>query len=198
MRKGFAVPLAVGLACGLAAFLPDSGRSLLGYERALVLGGQWWRLVTAHLAHLSGGHALMNLLALGLVTWLFADGLDSRGWAAAMLVSGLAIGLGLLWAYPDVGWYVGLSGVLHGLVVVGGLNWLRRGDRTAGLVLLAALGGKLVYEAVVGPLPGSASAAGGPVLVEAHQLGAMGGVAYAAGAWAAGHWRRLYSRHQGQ
>jgi rhomboid family GlyGly-CTERM serine protease len=135
----------------------------------------------------------MNLLALGLVTWLFTDGLGNRGWAGAMLVSALAIGLGLLWAYPDVGWYVGLSGVLHGLVVVGALDWLRRGDRAGGFVLLAAVAAKLVYEALLGPLPGSASTAGGPVLVEAHQLGALGGVGFAAGGRAAAWWRQLYS-----
>jgi len=47
-------------------------------------------------------------------------------------------------------------------------------------ILGAALIAKLVYEALVGPLPGSAESSGGTVIVVAHIYGAVSG-AIAAG-----------------
>ena len=43
------------------------GRGLLGYDRAAVAAGERWRLVTAHLAHLSVRHGLMNVAALAMI-----------------------------------------------------------------------------------------------------------------------------------
>jgi rhomboid family GlyGly-CTERM serine protease len=187
-RKGLGVPLVIGVVCLAILALPDQGRAALGYDRTAVAAGQWWRLVTAHVSHLSVAHGLMNVAAIGLLGWLFRDDFDGYTWAGGYLVSALAIGLGLFWFWPDVGWYVGLSGILHGLGIAGGLVWLLGGERLAGGLLLAALALKLAYEAIGGPLPGTAAAAGGPVLVESHWLGALGGLA--AGA-AAGLRRRL-------
>ena len=42
-------------------------------------------------------------------------------------------------------------------------------------ILGAALIAKLVYEALVGPLPGSAESSGGAVIVAAHVYGAIAG-----------------------
>ncbi len=175
-RKGLSVPLAIGLACLLVLALPDGGRAWLGYDRAAVAAGEWWRLLSAHLSHLSAGHGLMNVAALGLLGGLFRDDFRTLTWAAGYLVPALVIGLGLFWLVPDVGWYVGLSGVLHGLAAAGGLVWMLGGERLAGGALLAALALKLGYEVVAGPLPGTAAAAGGPVLIESHWLGALGGL----------------------
>ncbi|MCH8278820.1 MAG: hypothetical protein IIC12_07825 [Proteobacteria bacterium] len=72
-------------------------------------------------------------------------------------------------------WYVGLSGLLHGLLVAGILVRLR--DLNAETVILAALiVAKLAWEQFNGPLPGSETTSGGPVIVDAHLYGAAGGV----------------------
>jgi rhomboid family GlyGly-CTERM serine protease len=177
--KGLAIPLIVAAACLLVLALPDEGRGLLGYDRAAVAAGEWWRLVTAHLAHLSVRHGLMNVAALAMIAWLFRSDFGPAAWSGGFAVPALVIGVGLYAGWPGVGWYVGLSGVLHGLVAGGGLLWFVRGERLAGGALLAALAAKLAWEAVFGPVPGSEAAAGGSVLVESHLLGAVGGILWA-------------------
>ena len=51
-----------------------------------------------------------------------------------------------------------------------------RGRETESMVLAILVAGKLVWEQLAGPLPGSESASGGAVIVDAHLYGAMGGV----------------------
>ncbi len=174
--NGFSIPVTIAVTCLVILALPDQGRGLFAYDRALVAAGEWWRILTAHLAHLSVPHGLMNLAALAMIAWLFRGDFGVLAWSTGFAVPALVIGVGLFAAWPDVGWYVGLSGILHGLVAAGGLTWCLGGERVAGGVLLAILAAKLLYESVFGPVPGSEAAAGGRVLVESHLLGAVGGL----------------------
>jgi hypothetical protein len=52
--------------------------------------------------------------------------------------------------------------------------WLRR--QTIGLPLILGLAAKLAWEQVVGPVPFTAAAVGGPVVVAAHLYGTAGGL----------------------
>jgi hypothetical protein len=72
---------------------------------------------------------------------------------------------------------VGLSGVLHGLLVAGLLHGLMTPRRRESAVVLALVFAKLAYEQLAGPLPGSAATAGGAVIVDAHLYGAIAGLA---------------------
>lgn len=100
------------------------GMETLQYQRLEILDGELWRLATGHIVHLGWGHALMNFVGLALALALFpgvAARLDGV-WIA--LGSALAIDTGLLVFEPDIDWYVGLSGVLHGLLTgASALTW---------------------------------------------------------------------------
>jgi len=74
---------------------------------------------------------------------------------------------------PEVSWYVGLSGVLHGYVAAGALALLMRREKL-GVVLAAGVAAKLIFEQVVGPVPFTAASVGGPVVVAAHLYGVVG------------------------
>ena len=87
----------------------------------------------------------------------------------------VAIDAGLWLCDSTVQWYVGSSGVLHGLMAAGAFAHLRRREPD-GWVLLGLLVAKLVWEQRVGPLP----LAGGVVVVDAHLYGVIGGAAVAA------------------
>lgn len=153
----------------------EEARELLRYDRQGIQAGQFWRLATGHLAHLGVSHGLMNLLALAVLAGLFGDLLTARSWLLGSVVCAVAIDIGLWWLEPQVRWYVGLSGVLHGLIVLGAIAmWLN--DERLGLGLLIAVLAKLGWEQLMGPLPFTESAAGGPVLVAAHLYGAGGGL----------------------
>lgn len=172
--KQHSLPLALILISTLLALAGDSATELLRYQASEVKAGEIWRLLSANLVHLGWGHLLMNLLGLGLIWGLFWSCFSQRQWLIITLVSGLSVSLGLLILNPDIVWYVGLSGVLHGLFVAGVLGAIRRGDRRE-TILLAAIVGKLLWEQSFGALPGSADMAGGPVVVDSHLYGATGG-----------------------
>lgn len=177
-RIGAWVPV-LGLAALVIvlALCGDTVRLLLRYERGALEAGELWRLVTAHLVHLGSAHAAMNVAALIIIRALLADAFSAGEWLAASGVSALGIGAGLYWFSPSIEWYVGLSGVLHGLLAAGGLVLLRESTAAGGL-LLAALLVKLLLEQAGGALPLTESAAGGPVVVAAHLYGAASGACY--------------------
>jgi rhomboid family GlyGly-CTERM serine protease len=179
------VPVAIVLAlASLAAALApalagERAAGWLMYQRDAVLAGQVWRLISAHVVHLGWMHGTLNLAALALVAALLGRACSTRGWAALTLVSALGVGLGLLVFSPQVAWYVGLSGVIHGLVAAGGVVQARARS-TSGLLWLAGLVAKLAWEQWQGPVAGSETLLGGATVVDAHLYGALAG---AAGAW---------------
>ena len=154
-----------------------AGRQWLEYTRSGLAAGEWWRLVTAHLVHLDLRHAVLNCAGLALMWALFARDYTGRQWLAILAGAAAAIDAGLwLWS-STVGWYVGSSGVLHGVMAAGTLAHLRRRE-SDGWVLATFLVVKLVWEHWVGALP--LSGLGAAVVVDAHLYGVAGGLAVAA------------------
>ncbi|MCC7461468.1 MAG: rhombosortase [Gammaproteobacteria bacterium] len=175
-RYGLALAATLLLVVVLAAG-GEPWQLALRYERTALAAGQWWRLATAHVVHLGARHALLDAAGLVLLWILYARALGARQWAAALGGSLLAIDAGLWWLSPEVGWYVGLSGLLHGAWAAGALGaWqTARRHSTLSLALLAA---KLIAEQWLGT---GVASSGLPVIVAAHLYGALGGLA---GAWA--------------
>lgn len=150
----------------------EAGRVALRYERAAVLAGEYWRLLTAHLVHGDARHLMLNLAGLGLLAALFPRAYGARGWTLIMLASVASIDLGFVFLEPQLEWYVGFSGVLHGGLAAGALAWWRQESRPLALVLTLILVAKLLWEQRWGGLPLSG---GLPVVVDAHLYGAIGG-----------------------
>ena len=113
--------LVILLACVVLAAGGDELRELGRYQRDAIENGQYWRLVSGHLVHLGLGHLWPNLAALVIVAALFDGELRNADWWRVSLASAAAIDVGLYAFEPDVAWYVGLSGVLHGIVAAGAL-----------------------------------------------------------------------------
>lgn len=172
--KHHLLPLGLTLIAVLLALGGDSITELLRYHVTEIKSGEIWRFITGNLVHLGWSHMLMNLLGLGLIWGLFWGCFSPWQWLIITLISGLAVSLGLFVLNPELIWYVGLSGVLHGLFVAGAVGGIRRGDRREA-ILLVAIVGKLIWEQAYGALPGSADMAGGPVVVDSHLYGAIGG-----------------------
>jgi len=154
----------------------DAARALLRYDRPGLAAGQWWRLLTAHVVHLDLEHAALNSLGLVLMWALFARDYKPGQWALILLSAITAIDAGLWLRDSTVVWYVGSSGVLHGVMAAGTLAHLRRRDLD-GWLLAAFIVVKVAYEQHTGALPFADSGAG--VIVDAHLFGALGGLAVA-------------------
>lgn len=161
------------IAIGLAG---QGGRELLRFERLAILhDGQWWRLLSGHLVHLGWPHLWLNLAGCLLVWFLFRRDFRLIQWLLVVLLSLLFMDAGFLLLNPELQWYVGLSGLLHGLFAAGMLRWLKDGGWEA-WAMLAIFAAKLLWEQLAGPLPLTSESAGGPVIVDAHFYGAIGGL----------------------
>ena len=170
-RGGGLLLLLAGLC--ITQFVPgDVAR--LRYERQAVAAGEWWRLLSGHVIHYDAAHLAMNLAGLALLWLLYVGDARARHWCVVVLVAALSIGLGLYYLETDVVWYLGLSGVLHGVWAAGGVAAFRRWPLEAA-VTLALLAGKLAVELLHGPLS-SEFGASLPVLTVAHRFGALGGL----------------------
>jgi len=149
---------------------------LLRYERQDIVAGEYWRLITAHFVHLSWGHCLLNIAGYVLILALFGEYLTTGLFLLTILLSMLAIDIGLFTLHKDIHWYVGFSGVLHGLFLAGLIFAYKIDRHSWAKWLLAILTLKLVWEMFMGALPGSTQMSGGKVIVEAHFYGALGGL----------------------
>lgn len=165
-------------ACALLAlpeFFGEPARRLLSFDRTAIAEGQWWRLLSAHVVHLDRGHALLNSLGLVLMWALFARDYSPWRWVAIYSGAAIAVSLGLWLGNPELQWYVGASGALHGVMTAGTLAHLRRRDLD-GWILAIFIIAKLTYEQLSGALPFSGST---DTIVDAHLYGAVGGLAVA-------------------
>lgn len=156
----------------LLSLLGEGGRLLLRYEREAVLQGEYWRLITGHLVHGNTRHLLLNGAAVALIAALFQQDYSWRGWLLIALLSALAIDVAFVFWEPQITWYVGFSGVLHGALAAGAVAWWRYQPKPLALALSAVLVGKLAWEYWHGALPLAGDLA---VVVEAHRYGALGG-----------------------
>jgi len=106
---------------------------------------------------------------------LFARDYSPLRWLAIYLFSSLTISAGLWVLNPEVPWYVGSSGALHGVMAAGTLAHLRRRDLDS-WILAIILVAKLTYEQLAGSMPFAGDA---HTIVDAHFYGAIGGLALA-------------------
>lgn len=161
-------------------FWGQPAREWLRYDREAIADGEIWRLLSGHIVHLGWSHLVLNGAGLLLIACLVAGHFSRRQWLAISLATIVGMDLGFWYLQPQLSWYVGLSGLLHGLLAAGTVSGLHR--RQAEFWIIAAfLLGKLIYEQLLGPLPGSEASSGGNVVVVAHLYGALSGAL--AGLW---------------
>jgi rhomboid family GlyGly-CTERM serine protease len=162
---------ALCLAASLLMLWP-AAQSTLMWKREALAQGQWWRLITAHLVHLGWRHCLLNLAALLLITELLWDALPLPQGLALLSTCALGVGI-LLWVLqPQLLWYAGLSGLLHGLWAgCAGAALIRTKSPIYAIALLA-----LIIKLAL--LSGPASAM--PVVPVAHWYGALCGLLWLA------------------
>jgi rhomboid family GlyGly-CTERM serine protease len=146
-----------------------------------IVGGEWWRLWSAHLAHYSLSHAMMNALVLWVAGGIVEIRMGSRWLATRLLIGAPLISLVLLLCSPDLLEYRGLSALGVCLTVVAIICVARESPKfhVAIAVLAVALAAKLLGDSQgislnLGGLPED-------VVVDwrAHVVGALAGVCIA-------------------
>jgi len=164
------------LVLGLCFVLQLVPAEAVYFERQAIVQGELWRLLSGHFVHLNWSHFALNMAGLFML-WLFFRHYQRQvDWLRAILLIALLCSAGL-YADGQLASYVGFSGVLHGLFILGAL-YERRRYPLSGWVLLGLLLGKLLWEQWQGALPGSEAMSGGRVAVNAHLYGALAGLLY--------------------
>lgn len=146
----------------------------LRYDEGAVLQGEWWRLVSAHFVHLGWMHGFLNMVGFALIALLYPAG-RWINWLLFYVVSSVLISSYIV---LDSGtyYYVGASGVLHGLFILGAyfsqaLSLWRR------YMLVFIVIGKLFWEQSSYYVDtGVGDAIGGFVYVDAHLIGGLCGL----------------------
>ncbi len=174
--RGWALPGTIVVFATAVLLFGDDAGLRLRYDRAAIASGEFLRLVSGHAVHLSVAHYLLNVAGLLVVWYLVGAAFSTRIWAVIIASSIAAMDAGFWFLMPTLDWYVGLSGLLHGILAAG-IAGIWRTRRTEALILAALMLAKFIHEALIGPLPGSEGTAGGDVVTEAHLLGAIGGFA---------------------
>lgn len=176
-REVWLPPLAVIALVFLLGLGGDAARSALRYDSVAIGAGQWWRLLSANFVHLGWWHLFLNELGLLVLVLLCPERLSWAVWARRLLLLSLGMCLGLYFFVPDIRWYVGMSGVIHGLFVLGlGRQVMQKDLIAAGC--LAYLVVKIAWEMVSGVPVSDEEAIGGTVLVESHLYGALSALVY--------------------
>lgn len=187
-KSKWMLALAVAIVALTLTYWP-SGLAYFRYDRAAIASGQVWRLVTGHFVHLNAAHLLLNVVGLILICELLWDGMSVSRGAGLLIVAGAGVSGMLWWRQPDLFWYAGLSGALHGLWAGCALaGWLslssvtgksRPGHRFVCFIGLLLLIAKLGAEILSGPSSATAHIIGAPVVSAAHLYGALTGGLYA-------------------
>ena len=175
-------------------WLAEAQSPLLRYQRDALQAGEWWRLWSGHWVHLGSSHLLLNLLGLGLIWALVGRAMSVWAWLLFVSMLAPAISLSLYSWLPSLQWYVGLSGMLHGLLLIGALLLWWRGQAEAILLLLLLLA-KLAWELWQGNEQAMDDLIGARVISEAHLYGAACAAIYAAVMFA---WQRCCCRINGK
>ncbi len=165
-------PLSLALVLLLATGLPGSWQAALIFERSDIGQGQLWRLLSCHLLHTNGWHLLLNLGGLTLIAWLHGAYYRFAGWWLRLAYLGLVISLGLYFFVPGLSWYVGLSGALHGLLLMGAAEDIKRGEKTGWWLLLGVMA-KVLWEQFTGASAQVSGLIEANVVTQAHLLGVL-------------------------
>ena len=169
------VVMAVVLLLGLGG---EPVRDALRYDREALEAGQYWRLLSGNFVHLGAWHLFLNEMGLLVLVLLCPEALDWRVWLRRLVLVGLGMSAGLYFFVPDTAWYVGMSGVIHGLFVLGlGRQVVTQRDLIAA-ACLAYLVGKIAWEMISGAPVSDEAAIGGKVLVESHLYGSLSALIY--------------------
>lgn len=127
------------------AIFPAATEPLLQFDRSAIRQGEWWRLLSGQLIHYGPYHTLMNVTALAVINTALWRPLTLLSWCATLLTSLLLVAAGLWYLSPDLMFYAGFSGALHGLLVAGLLaSW--RQTPVINLLALLMVAVKVSYE----------------------------------------------------
>lgn len=158
----------------LMALTEPVSSELLAYNKIDINHMQLWRIITGHFLHTNFIHFLLNMAGLLLLWTLHGFYYNNKQYLIIMFLLCIGTSAGLYVFSPSLQWYVGLSGVLHGLFVLGAYFDIRHHLKT-GWLLLVGVWVKVLHEQVYGASQDIANLIDANVAIDAHLFGTLSG-----------------------
>jgi rhomboid family GlyGly-CTERM serine protease len=167
-------PIAIVLISLGLAFAGIQANEYFAYDRVQFEHHQWWRLITGHFLHTNSIHLMLNLAGLILLWALHGHYYHTSKFFLVFLLLCLGTSLCLYVFSVDLQWYVGLSGVLHGLFVIGAYYDIRHNFKT-GWLMLIGVWLKVLHEQIYGASSDISGWIEANVAIDAHLFGTLVG-----------------------
>lgn len=162
----------------LLPFLDKSYFDLFTTSPHIMSANQYWRWLTCNFVHFGWVHAVMDAIGFALVSLMLFYFVSIKRYLSLLLFCCLAVGIFISVLSPDILYYAGLSGAIHGLLIAGCFYatnfpvWKRL------LVFIITIG-KIFQEQLPGfeinPVNNFMPV---PIAVDAHLIGAIAGLAF--------------------
>ncbi len=159
----------------LTALICTYYQELFIYQRQALEQGELWRLFSGHFVHLNNKHLVINLIAWIIIFFLGISYLSPTKWVILLFVLTLSISAGLYLFIPEVVYYGGLSGVLHGYFAYILIAWIKDRQKFAWIILLLLIV-KIFVENFSDRGSSTAEYLNIQVVSEVHLIGAFVGV----------------------
>ncbi len=156
------------------AFWGEPARDLFRYDVNQIDAGQWWRFLSANLVHTNWFHWGLNAVGIVLIWWIFRLQLTQSKWLIFFVILAPTHLMLLYWFAPELKWYVGFSGVLHGWLAAAAIFDIRC-KYWVGYLLFFGLWGKVIWEYFYGSATGVEQLINAHVATEAHFSGVIMG-----------------------
>jgi rhomboid family GlyGly-CTERM serine protease len=166
-------PLCLILLGSLLAWLGINDE--LEFNRQLIEQGQLWRLFTSQFVHANWAHLGLNCAGIALIWLLHGEYTSPSRYGFNIATLAIWCGLGVFWFCPTITIYTGLSALLHGVIIWGAIKDVTVGLKS-GYVLFIGVWVKLIAEQINGPSADIGALINSTVAVDAHLIGAIGGV----------------------
>jgi rhomboid family GlyGly-CTERM serine protease len=167
-------PLLIVIISIILTLTEPMSSDLLAYDRNQLNGFQWWRLITGHFLHTNSIHLVLNIAGLTLLWALHGHYYCTSRYLIMFLFLCLGTSCGLYLLAPKMQWYVGLSGVLHGLFIIGAYFDIRQKFKT-GWLMLVGVWIKVIHEQIYGASEDVAQLIAANVAIDAHLFGTITG-----------------------
>jgi rhomboid family GlyGly-CTERM serine protease len=167
--------LLLAILCLAVYAIINGNTDILDYNREMILDGEYWRLITGNFNHTNIYHLLLNIAGLTVIAGLHHTYFSSKAFISLIVYLSITIGLCILWLSPETLLYVGLSGVLHGLLIVGAIIDVGK-KHYSGYLLIIGVIGKVVSEQLFQSPTQVSELIEATVLTEAHLYGLIAGI----------------------
>ncbi len=167
-------PLFIALISIILFLTEPMSSNWLAYDRQQLIDLQWWRLISGHFLHTNGIHLLLNLAGLTLLWALHGHYYPTLQYLFLFFMLCVGTSGGLYLFAPQMYWYVGLSGVLHGLFLIGAYFDIQN-KLKSGWIMLVGVWLKVLHEQIYGASENVAELISANVAIDAHLFGTVTG-----------------------